>query len=58
MAYAIPIITDIQTGYEFKDKNLEFLNQPNFYIPFTTKIHLPKPKWKNIKIFIPKPNNL
>ena len=23
----IPIITDIQVGFEFKDQNLEFLNQ-------------------------------
>ena len=39
-----------QVGYEFKDQNLEFLNQPDFYIPFTLKIHLQKPKWKYIKL--------
>lgn len=38
MAYAIPIITDAQTGYEFKDRNLEFLNQPITFIPFVVKI--------------------
>lgn len=37
-----------RVGYEPKDRNLEFLNQPDFYIPFTAKIHLPKPNWKNL----------
>ena len=36
-----------QVGYEFKDQNPRFLNQPDFCIPFTAKIHLPKPKTKN-----------
>ena len=40
----MPIITDKKVDFEFKDRNLEFLNQPVFYIPFITKTHLPKPK--------------
>ena len=40
----MPIITDRKVGFEFKDRNLVLLNQPDFYILFTTKIHLPKPK--------------
>ena len=46
----IPIITDRKVGFEFKDRNLEFLDQPISFIPFSVKIHLPKPKWKNINI--------
>ena len=44
------IITDRKVGFEFKDRNLEFLNQPISFILFSVKIHLPKPKWKNIAI--------
>ncbi len=40
------IESNLQVGYEFEDRNFEFLNQPDFYIPFTAKIHLPKLKWK------------
>ena len=47
------VIIDIQVGYEFKDRNLVFLNQPMTpYTPFSVKVHLPKPKWKNIDIFL------
>ena len=46
----IPIITDREVGYEFKNRNLEFFNQPISFIPFTIKIHLPKPKWKKYNI--------
>lgn len=42
------MISDIKVGFEFKDRDLEFLNQPVSFIPFSIKIHLPKPKWKNI----------
>ena len=37
-----------QVDYEFKDRNLEFLNQPDFYIPPIIKIHLSKPSRKTI----------
>lgn len=37
-----------QVGYEFKDRDLEFLNQPDSFIPFTAKIRSPKPKQKSI----------
>ena len=30
----VRIITDRKVGFEFKDRNLEFLNQPDFYISF------------------------
>ena len=43
-------MTDRKVGFELKDRNLEFLNQPIFFIPFTIKIRLPKPKWKKINI--------
>ena len=47
----IPILTDTQVGFEFKDRNLEFLNQPMTpYIPFSVKVRLPKPEWKNVII--------
>ena len=46
----IPIVTDRKVGFEFKDRNLEFLNQPMTpYIPFSVKVRLSKPKWKNLK---------
>ena len=45
----ISIITDRKVGFEFKDRNREFLNQPmTSYAPFSIKVRLPKPKWKNI----------
>ena len=44
------IITDGKVSFEFKDRNLEFLNQPISFIPFVVKIRLPKPKWKIINI--------
>ena len=43
---------------EFKDRNLEFLNQSISFIPFTAKIRLPKLNWKNITIFIPESNSI
>ena len=43
-------MTDRKVGFEFKDWNLIFLNQPTSFIPFLIKIHLLKPKWKNINI--------
>ncbi len=34
----------MRVGYEFKDRNLVFLNQPMTpYIPFFVKVRLPKP---------------
>ena len=54
----ILVITHREVGCEFKDWNLEFLNQPISFVPFTAKIHLPKPKWKNIDIFLSKPKEL
>ena len=36
-----------QIGYEFKNRNLEFLNQLISFIPFSIKIQLLKSKWKN-----------
>ena len=55
----ISTITDTQVSYEFKDRNLGFLNQhTTTYIPFSVKVHLPKPKWKNIDIFLSKPKEL
>ena len=37
-------ITDRKAGFEFKDRNLVFLNQPmTSYIPFFIKVRLPKP---------------
>ena len=44
------IFTSGQVGLNVKDRNPEFLNQPIFFIPFSIKIRLPKPKWKNIPI--------
>ena len=44
----ITIITDRKVGFEFKDRNLELLNQPVSFIPFSIKIRLLKPKWKSI----------
>lgn len=41
-------MTDRKVGFELKDWSLEFLNQPVIYIPFSIKIRLSKPKWKNI----------
>ena len=49
MCYNISIITDLEVSYEFKDRNLEFLNQPTTtYIPFSVRVHLAKPRWKSI----------
>lgn len=35
-----------QVGYELKDRNPEFLNQPTPSTPFSVKIRLQKPKTK------------
>ena len=44
ICYNCVIITDRKVGFEFKDRNLVFLNQPMTpYIPFSVKVRLPKP---------------
>jgi hypothetical protein len=35
----MPIITDRKIGYEFKDRNLEFLNQPAFIFHSLLKLN-------------------
>ena len=40
----------MQVGYEFEDRNLIILNQPVSFIPFSTGIHLSKPKMGKILI--------